>query len=994
MMCVLAHISGKKKKASEAGKTKQPTPAKQPKPSKKTTSKPTPSKKVRKGKRSDNLVDKVDEESQPATEPQVEDDEYNLQRGIQMSLESFQEPIGGVAICEPDSGIIRKLPEFEGKGKGIVSKEQATQSLLDLQNPKKKGIMDQYIFQMQTLATEDASTGPSVQPQDDTSVNVVYDTSSLIDSTNDDDNVADMELFTSKVDTEILNVDEEHGEEVSHTLAIKERTVEIDEGQAGPNPEPMHEDFIATVYPAVHENLKLTTEEQVHIENPPSSSGTLSSMKNLENPTSPHRSHTSQTSITSRSRTNLYSNNCNKNNTAATTTTSTITKHNRSSQSCHCTGPKTKKRSADFEQKHQLQDKTTNKLEHHYLYSKINKHVNEVVKEAVHNALQTPLHERFRDVSEVQMKEILHDWMFETLASHKRRCDDQDPPPPPPKNSERSKKKRQDSDASASKQPPVQKDGNGSGNFGDRIYHPHPRFCLIPIPIWESIYIPIPFGVGVGVGYGAGDLCYSHPRPIPGFIIRGFPVPIPIPGQLGDSPVNSGLGIGSPSGTGFIAIPTASPSEQPVDDNPIPEDMHLSKSKDINASHLLKIKSRPDWLKPVPEEDIPETPEPDWVIPPNDLPKTENNWADALAKTYKDPEEYKLLQKIRDTGSFIKCAGGWGGGEGVVRALLLTDQIDLMNPEGNRVVHDINKPLPLGGPLGQVTIQPQYFFNKDLEYLVLGNKEGRHALSISKLKVAYYPDFGLEELVRYLWTESEIAYDISSAYGISHWWFKRKEFYITSHSAPSDHNAVRSHMRILSIILEADFKNLHPSNFEDLYLLNLLGKLNYLFGADKVHLSTTVNLWNRNIVIRQCVEDLQLGIKSYQTKLNITQPSWDATDFLFKEDYTIIHKLRAIIYRDRNDQKKMMRESKVHNFSDGTLMRILEKLDYMVKDYELFKFNLGMERRIWTKDDKWRSQEFIKLIKRRLKIRRIFKSLESFVSGRLSDIDYRLINRT
>ncbi|GKA40077.1 hypothetical protein Tco_0732670 [Tanacetum coccineum] len=213
------------------------------------------------------------------------------------------------------------------------------------------------------------------------------------------------------------------------------------------------------------------------------------------------------------------------------------------------------------------------------------------------------------------------------------------------------------------------RDGNGSGNFGDRIYHPHPRFSASsPSPSGNRFTSPSPiniqiiyiylynkkFGVGVGVGYGAGDLCYSHPRPIPGFIIRGFPVPIPIPGQLGDSPVNSGLGIGSPSGTGFIAIPTASPSEQPVDDNLIPEDMHLSKSKDINAAHLLKIKTRPDWLKPVPEEDIPETPEPDWVIPPNDLPKTENNWADALAKTYKDPEEYKLLQKIRDMGSFIK----------------------------------------------------------------------------------------------------------------------------------------------------------------------------------------------------------------------------------------------------------------------------------------------------------------------------------------------------
>ncbi|GJS35445.1 hypothetical protein Tco_0533827 [Tanacetum coccineum] len=42
----------------------------------------------------------------------------------------------------------------------------------------------------------------------------------------------------------------------------------------------------------------------------------------------------------------------------------------------------------------------------------------------------------------------------------------------------------------------------------------------------------------------------------------------------------------------------------------------------------------------------------------------------------------------------------------------------------------------------------------------------------------------------------------------------------------------------------------------------------------------------------------------------------------------------------------MMRESEVHKFSDGTSTRILEKLDHMVKDYVLFKFNPGMEIRI------------------------------------------------
>ncbi|GJT63840.1 hypothetical protein Tco_1015320 [Tanacetum coccineum] len=348
------------------------------------------------------------------------------------------------------------------------------------------------------------------------------------------------------------------------------------------------------------------------------------------------------------------------------------------------------------------------------------------------------------------------------------------------------------------------------------------------------------------------------------------------------------------------------------------------------------------------------------------------------------PTPDTLLRKTGDMASFIQWYCKQIEKKKLVKADS-EDQIDWANPEGNQRVHDMSKPLPLGGP-----------------------PERRHALSISKLKVAYYPDFGLEELVPSLWTESESKYDISSAYDILHWWFKRKEFYITRHSARSDRNAVRSHMRILSVISlktysrygytylreivlhradykeykisEADFKNLHPNDFEDLYLLNLQGKLNHLSGANKVHLSTAVNLWTRNIVIRQRVEDLQLCIESYQTKLNLTQPIWDATNFLFKEDYTIVHKPRAVIYRDRNNQKKMMRETEVHKFSDGTLTKIVEKLDYMVKEYKLFKFNLGMENRIWTEDDKRRSQEFIKLIERRLKIRRIFRSLESFVS--------------
>ncbi|GKC74226.1 hypothetical protein Tco_1120109, partial [Tanacetum coccineum] len=166
-----------KKKALKAGKPTKPAPAKQPNHAKKKTSKPTPSKKIRKEKRSDHLVDEKDEKAS----------------------------IGRVVIREPDPRFIQKLLDVEGKGKG---------------GP----------------VTQDASTRPSTQPPDDTSANVVHDTSSLAYSTNDAETAADMEQSNNVTDTDILNIVEERGEEVSNMVALEERTVEFDEGQAGSDP--------------------------------------------------------------------------------------------------------------------------------------------------------------------------------------------------------------------------------------------------------------------------------------------------------------------------------------------------------------------------------------------------------------------------------------------------------------------------------------------------------------------------------------------------------------------------------------------------------------------------------------------------------------------------------------------------------------------------------------------------------------------------------------
>ncbi|GKA39543.1 hypothetical protein Tco_0732094 [Tanacetum coccineum] len=77
---------------------------------------------------------------------------------------------------------------------------------------------------------------------------------------------------------------------------------------------------------------------------------------------------------------------------------------------------------------------------------------------------------------------------------------------------------------------------------------------------------------------------------------------------------------------------------------------------------------------------------------------------------------------------------------------------------------------PLGGPPGHVTIQTEFFFNKDLEYLRFGNKGSMHVLSISKMKAARYPDLSVLNLLsagKQMWIKKMCCtYDISAKYGI------------------------------------------------------------------------------------------------------------------------------------------------------------------------------------------------------------------------------------
>ncbi|GKA41374.1 hypothetical protein Tco_0733967 [Tanacetum coccineum] len=463
----------KKKTVPKSDKPVKPIIAKQPKLVKEKSIKPTPLKKankgkvqkVRKGKRPDRLVDESDEEPQPDLEPPVDEDvDYDLQLGIQMSLESFQPPVGGVAFRKPAaSGITQKLPVVEGKGKGIAIDEHVAQSLLELQQPKKKSTTDQYIFQRRTPVTKEASTGPSAEPRDDTSANVVCDTPSHVDA----ETRADMDK--TEGDTEILNVGEEKGEDVSNTVALEERTVELDEGQnrsepsktpesyplpkrvliekdqdgsnpgqshvalVGPNPEPMHEDFVATMvnlddaftYGDQFLNDKPTEEEpyKANVETKVESMVTVPIYQvYLSTPSlsTPVIVISSPKPVSTPIQEPVF--------TATTATTTTTLLPPPSPQHlitidhalAACVSA-LKQVCASLEKKNKLQDQTSQALlskiftlENHDLYSKIDKYINENVKEAVQDALKALVCERFRELSEFEMKEILHDRMFKS----------------------------------------------------------------------------------------------------------------------------------------------------------------------------------------------------------------------------------------------------------------------------------------------------------------------------------------------------------------------------------------------------------------------------------------------------------------------------------------------------------------------------------------------------------------------------------------------------
>ncbi|GKD93353.1 retrovirus-related pol polyprotein from transposon TNT 1-94, partial [Tanacetum coccineum] len=182
-------------------------------------------------------------------------EEVDLQWALELSLkeqaEQTQGPTRPVVLREPDSRKYQPLLEVQGKGKEKVVDEQAAHDLLTLQTLTKK-----------------SPTGPNPGEQDE-------------GQAGSNPGIQD-EGQAGLNPGDAAESQPQPSHEVHAGPNCKNMDLEATDASSQQKPEQIDEEFTTTSYPNVQENLKLPTEDQVILEDPISSTGTLSTLQNFD----------------------------------------------------------------------------------------------------------------------------------------------------------------------------------------------------------------------------------------------------------------------------------------------------------------------------------------------------------------------------------------------------------------------------------------------------------------------------------------------------------------------------------------------------------------------------------------------------------------------------------------------------------------------------------------------------------------------------------------
>ncbi|GKB00461.1 hypothetical protein Tco_0828454 [Tanacetum coccineum] len=220
-------------------------------------------------------------------------------------------------------------------------------------------------------------------------------------------------------------------------------------------------------------------------------------------------------------------------------------------------------------------------------------------------------------------------------------------------------------------------------------------------------------------------------------------------------------------------------------------------------------------------------------------------------------------------------------------------------------------------------------------------------LSLHKFLAIIFNDDDIEERTSRWVNKCVKKFNPYARYGVEHWKNPHaKIFYIRKQKEPGkpkEEIVARRANECIVLITEPDYKNLNKNDIEDMYLLIMNGKVpDYA----ETGLLWSLSVFIRSSVIWERVHDFQLGIESYQQKVNLTAPTMSFPGVEKHRMFSIIYEpVHGIIYKNSKKEKRVMRHSEIHKFCDATLNRVLEGLKSYNKcmlKYSLYKENITM----------------------------------------------------
>nr|GEV19667.1 hypothetical protein [Tanacetum cinerariifolium] len=230
-----------------------------------------------------------------------------------------------------------------------------------------------------------------------------------------------------------------------------------------------------------------------------------------------------------------------------------------------------------------------------------------------------------------------------------------------------------------------------------------------------------------------------------------------------------------------------------------------------------------------------------------------------------------------------------------------TDQLDWNNPEGQRYPHNLLKPLSLiPNSRGRRVIPFDHFINNNLEYLRGSASSREYTIFVTKTKIS---DYG-----HIKWIEDLVPLNRESAGDV---YSKRRTITVTKLQIVEWHDykhldwiTVRRDDDKLYKFKESNFKRLRIQDIKNIRLLLVQGKLTNLTVEERFVFNFSLRMFTRSIVIQLSMEDRQLGVKSYQKKLNLTKRDTYRSDLKCKEAYTAFSNPRGSIYQNKDKQNR------------------------------------------------------------------------------------------